>query len=217
MSIMSNLHSKEELNKLYNSRYVDLVMDNDYDAGEPLAKAIKSVFPSAKSVLDVGCNNGVHMSWFIDEGFFVKGVDISEAAWEKAVVPQELITICDLREPLPFNGEFDLAYAIEFMEHIEEEALDQIEKNMRLCTPIFIFTPGNQSGTGHFNMRPVEWWIEKFQGYGWTFLKKESLALHDFLMKPEWDEAQSRFPFMRKGIMAFKSPAAHRTIMEKKF
>ena len=80
------LHTVLQLNKLYNSAYVNRVMENDYDAGEPLVEAVKEIFPDVKSVIDIGCNNGVHMKHFLDKGYVVAGVDISSAAFEKSLV-----------------------------------------------------------------------------------------------------------------------------------
>jgi len=198
------LHSAIELNRLYNSEYVDKVMENDYDAGEPLVEAVKELFPDVKSVIDIGCNNGVHMKHFWDKGFVVAGVDISSAAFEKLLVPRGFISLCDLREPIVFDAEYDLAIAIEVIEHIEEEALDQFIMNLRNASPLLIATPGNQPGTGHFNMRPKEWWINKFMEYGMYYDKYMSNKLLSFLNKQEWENQQKRFPFIKQSAMVYR-------------
>ena len=199
------LHSKDELNRLYNSPYVDLVMTNDFDAGKALAAAFKFIFPDVKRIADVGCNNGVHIKSMIDVGFECEGYDISQAAIDKAIVPKELIHLADLREPMTVEKRFDMAYAVECIEHIEEEALMQFSSNMEILAPIFVCTPGNQDGTGHFNMQPSTWWIWKLKQTGWIYDIDKSAELHNYLMQKQWDKSLKTFPFPRKGIMVFRN------------
>ena len=198
------IHTADELNKLYNEHYVGLVMDNDYKAGKALAAAFKHIFPDAKRIADIGCNNGVHMAWMIKAGFAVEGFDISTAAVEKAIIPKELIHLIDLRQPLHIEKSFDMAYAIECIEHIELEALPQFIDNMKNIAPIFVCTPGNQAGIGHFIDKPSTWWIYQFVKQSWTYDIKTSAELHDYFDDPQWDITLRRFPFPRKGIMVFR-------------
>ncbi len=198
-------HSIKELNKLYDAKYVDLVMDNDYAAGEALVNAVIDLFPNVKRVLDVGCNNGVHMHWFLQKGFVVEGVDISQGALDNAIVPEELIQIVDLREPIDFGKKYDLAYVVEVIEHIEEESSDQFIINLTTVAPIIIVTPGNQAGTGHFNMKSVSWWIPKFREHGMEYDAVMSNKLLEYLREPRWEEAQKKFPFMKKDIMVYRN------------
>ena len=198
-------HSKEELNRLYDEGYVKLVMDNDLEAGIPLAHAIKDLFPDVKRVADVGCNNGVHMKYMLELGFDIEGFDISTAALAKAIVPPELIHIADLRYTIGEYKRFDLAYAVECIEHIELEGLAQFSDNIKALAPILICTPGFQGGTGHFIEQPSTWWIWRFCKAGWQYDIGMTGDLHNYLMQPRWDKDFKKFPFPRRGIMVFRN------------
>jgi hypothetical protein len=203
--LIMSLHSKDELNRLYNLSYVHDVMRNDYGAGIALAHAFRDCFPNVTRLADVGCNNGVHMKEMLNIGFEIEGYDISSAALKNAIVSQDLIHLVDLREPMDEHLRFDLAYAIECVEHIEYEALPQFIDNMKTFAPIFICTPGNQAGTGHFIAQPETWWIYQFVQRGWDYDIRQSAELHDYLMNTKWDSSLKRFPFPRKGIMVFRN------------
>jgi len=198
------LHTFDELQKIYDAAYMDKVLRNDSLAGIPFAAAIAEFYPAARIIADIGCANGVFMRHFPKDRYIVVGYDISVAARQSPLVEHGLIHTCDLRLPGVIASKYDLMYAIEFLEHIELEAIDTVLDNMCDATPIILATPGNQPGDGHFNMRPEQWWVVKFAEHGFVFQPAGSLKLREFLRQPRWDEHQRRFPFMKNGIMAFR-------------
>ena len=85
-----------------------------------------------------------------------------------------------------------------------EEAVGTFIMNLRNASPLLIATPGNQPGTGHFNMRPKEWWINNFMEYGLYYDKCSSNKLREFLSRERWKDHQVRFPFIKNTAMVYR-------------
>jgi hypothetical protein len=64
---------------------------------------------------------------------------------------------------------------IEVLEHIEEPYADiAVENISRMGETFFITANPSRGGVGHFNPRPLEYWIEKFEKIGLKHQKEES-------------------------------------------
>lgn len=141
-------------------------------------------------VLDIGCSGGGFVKSIIDQGGFAVGVEgsdyskkIRRAQW--ATIPEKLFTTdatADFqlfevdaegtKNPLKFN----IITAWEFIEHIREEDLPKVMKNVdRHLSPngvvIMSVSPNEETINGvtlHLCVHDHPWWIKKFDDLGYT-------------------------------------------------
>jgi SAM-dependent methyltransferase len=125
------------------------------------------------SVLDAGCAIGLLVETLRDRGVQAYGVDISEYAISQ--VPAALRPYCrvaSLLQPLPpdWPPRFDLVTCIEVLEHLPLEQAEAAISNLCQVTDDILFssTPGHFGEATHFNVQPVDFWIERFALHGFT-------------------------------------------------
>lgn len=86
--------------------------------------ALDAQFPSAGSMLEVGCGNGYVLAAIAAShpGLRVAGSDLSESALQRARArtPHATFVRADARK-LPFDGEFDVVGAFDVLEHVDED------------------------------------------------------------------------------------------------
>jgi SAM-dependent methyltransferase len=112
---------------------------------------IKGLRPGAH-VLDVGCGGGVKSRYFIDRGFSVVGIDISEKLLEiaKREVPEaefKMLSMADLGSmPETFDGVFAQASLL----HIPKKKAGEVVKEMvgRLVPGGFLYIAVKESRAG---------------------------------------------------------------------
>jgi hypothetical protein len=101
--------------------------------------------------------------------------------------------------PAPMAGDFDLAWSVEFLEHVEEcyshNYLSTFQQAKYLfCTPAPPKTPGHH----HVNCRPGEYWIQFFDRGGFTFCPEATEKLKAVsTMKREFVQRSGMF-FQRR-------------------
>lgn len=141
-----------------------------------------------KSVLDLGCNTGWWLHWFIWHGVKnVLGVD-GDNMVEALKIPKDKFLTRDLTEPLGIDGKFDLVMCLEVAEHLDEQYADILVDAATQHSNIVFWsaaTPG-QTGYHHVNEQPHEYWIEKFAQRGYTArILKDMLPQvpHDYYRK----------------------------------
>lgn len=124
-----------------------------------------------KSVIDIGCGEGHHLKWFLEQGLTVKGTEGSSLAITNLVVERDLVIQVDYTEsPLWVNGNFDLAWSTEFVEHIEEQFIPNFVTTFR-CAKYLAITHAipNQPGYHHVNNNTSEYWVNTLKGYGFEY------------------------------------------------
>ena len=134
-----------------------------------------------KSVLDVGCGYGYSTKWFQDRGLEVQGIEGSTYVVERAESAN--IDVHDFREGRmkwldKKYAEFDLGWCSEFLEHVRAEYEPCYMHALAKCKHLLISaaTPGFR-GHHHVNEQPSEYWIERFQRYGFEFDQDETNRL----------------------------------------
>ena len=128
-----------------------------------------------KSVLDLGCNTGQWLKWFIHYGITdVIGVDGINMLSE-LVIPKDKFYPFDLTKPIHSGKKFDLVLCLEVAEHLEEKYADILVDTATRHSDIIFWSAADvgQGGYNHVNEQPIEYWIEKFKarGYHWGGLK----------------------------------------------
>lgn len=115
-----------------------------------------------KSFVDVGCGPGGMVEYAISQGAAAIGVD------GDFTIKKDFIFHHDFTEgPVVMNRKFDLAWSVEFVEHVEEKYVDNF---MRLfCKAKYIcitHAPKNKRGHHHVNCQDSPYWKKVFQQYG---------------------------------------------------
>jgi len=127
-----------------------------------------------KSVIDIGCGNGLYLKEFENNGIKdLVGIDGSSNAKKESIVNKKLIKIHDLRKPFYPEKKYDLCLCIEVAEHIEKKYSFTLVETLTRCSNLIIFTaafPG-QGGRGHVNEQKPEFWINLFDKLNFKYNK----------------------------------------------
>lgn len=143
-----------------------------------------------RKVLEIGCSIGGACSILADRGFEVFASDVSEYALKgasrlaKETGRKISFAKFDVQNGIPINKTFDIIYAFEVIEHLNNHF--KAIKNMRLklkANGIFICsTPDKDydmsSDPTHVNVKTKDEWIKIFKGAGF---KKVQTAQVSFL------------------------------------
>lgn len=124
-----------------------------------------------RSVLDVGCGEGHSTKFFRDLGCDVLGVDGCQQAIDDSVIPDAVVKhdFCD--GPLKLDRRFDLVWSCEFVEHVEQQYVENILRTFALADKAVLMThafPGQDDGHHHVNCQPTEYWIEHLERHGYA-------------------------------------------------
>jgi SAM-dependent methyltransferase len=119
-----------------------------------------------RSVLDLGCGNGVWLSYWLEQGVSdVVGVDGPYVDVRMLRVPPSAFLARDLGQPLQLQRQFDLVQSLETAEHLPPSAADQFVDNLVRHGKLVLFSaaiPG-QGGEHHVNEQPLNYWRAKFR------------------------------------------------------
>ena len=196
-----------ELQKLYDKSYADL-HKRHIGCGIPIISALKSIYPSTQTVVDIGCNNGWLVKDLLETGFDAYGIDVSEAAKENAVCPKDKIVICDIRECafFPLFPKYDIGFCFEVLEHIEKEKIFHVFQNFRnLVNRVIITASTMMDGEKyHINVKNHSWWMEKFLDNGFVYRHYDTLRFHNHLAQDKFRPiTEVRYPQVLQGVMIF--------------
>lgn len=153
----------------------------DYSPGEKMAyEFIKIVKPKlGDRVLDIGSGTGRASQIFHDLGLDVTLLDISDKSLDEDVNLDDLLIVCDLREPFPIKTNFGklhlgyTGYCTDVMEHIPTEDVDKVLENIfGVCKECFFQICFRKDHFGseigeelHLTVKPYLWWLEKLSQY----------------------------------------------------
>jgi hypothetical protein len=71
------------------------------------------------------------------------------------------------------NKHFDLAWCVEFLEHVEEKYMNNYMDIFTRCKYIVCtHAPPRKKGHHHVNCQTEDYWIKKFKEHGMSFDKK---------------------------------------------
>lgn len=124
-----------------------------------------------QSVLDIGCGPAGMVEYMRSKGVDAIGVDGDPSLPKKEYVIVHDYTL----SPLELHRKFDLAYSTEFLEHVYEQYIPNFLPSFQKAKYVFCSAaPKGQGGHHHVNENSKEYWIEKFNSYGFTYLKDDS-------------------------------------------
>lgn len=134
---------------------------------------------SLTSMLDLGCGHGHTMKWFADMLLRVHGVEGDAVALASHLVPGAVTAHDYTLGPAPLgDAQYDLGWAAEFVEHVEERFIQHYMADLKRCRLVVIThaEPG-QHGHHHVTLWPDNLWIETFAKYGFNFDATETARL----------------------------------------
>jgi hypothetical protein len=147
------------------------------------------------SMVDVGCGTGGMVELAHERGLKAIGIDGDDSIQRRAPCQIHDFTTGGIGvQPT------DMAWSVEFVEHIEEKYIANYMATFQFCKYALItFAPPGTPGHHHVNCQDELYWIEKFQEYGF------------YLMEESTDEVRSASTmtrdFMRKNGMLFRNTA----------
>jgi len=128
----------------------------------------------ARSFIDVGCGPGGMAAYALSRGLEARGVDgdPSCARGSPFIIEHDYA-----RGPLS-AGAFDLGWAVEFVEHVEERYLPNFMATFAGCQTVFITAavPG-QPGHHHVNCQWGDYWVARFAEAGFEHDREATLAV----------------------------------------
>jgi len=160
-----------EISKIYNEEFFESVTKGEFLCSFDMAKIILEIL-KPKSIIDIGCGNGIHLNAFKECGITdYVGYDGSEVALKKSLLPKGEIILHDLRKPLSLNRKYDLCCCIEVAEHIEERYAKTLINTLVGLSDLILFTAAvpKQGGTNHVNEQPHEYWKNLFKQKGYFY------------------------------------------------
>ena len=169
-----------------------------------------------KSILDVGCGRGISTSWFHLHGLEAHCVEGSHDAIQQSLLtPQSLSWVAQKNlgqtsTGLPSLVEHDFSrgpwwpektvdaiWCVEFLEHVGRYHHANLLPTFRKAALIFA-THSMWGGWHHVEVHDSDWWITKFQSYGFVYSPHLTTTVRD-LATDEAHFSQSR----RKGNETF--------------
>lgn len=162
-----------------------------------LAKYLAEKVFSGHKLLDLGCGNGSYTDYFNSVGIETIGVDGTD-------FPDSGRRVWDLTIPFPddyVEGKYQIM-CLEVAEHIplqfEKIFLDNVMKFAQDTLVISWAVPG-QGGYGHVNEQPLEYVIERLNGYGFELDENATIeSRHHMLNDHCWWFRNSLFIFRKK-------------------
>jgi len=130
---------------------------------------------TVQSVMDVGCGKGTSTSWFVTHGLRTECVEGSHDAIEQSMVPDKsILTEHDFsRGPWWPEKTFDMVWSVEFLEHVNLHFHYNYITTFRKAA-ILMVTSSKWGGWHHVEVHDDDWWIRKYESYGFRYDEKLS-------------------------------------------
>jgi hypothetical protein len=146
-----------------------------------------------KSLIDVGCGAGFSTQFFVDKGLDALGIEGFDDAINLSPVKEYIQKHDYVESEFIPNKDYDLAWCCEFVEHVEEIYSDNFMKTFSRCSVVAMThaVPG-QPGHHHVNCQSAEYWIEKFEKFGFSY--NESLSIECRNLLPNYNNDSSFIP-----------------------
>lgn len=123
-----------------------------------------------RSVVDVGCGSGINTLYFKDKGCRVLGVEGDAAAIAVSKIPADVVGHDYTLGPFAPDGDWDLGWSSEFLEHVDEQYQANYMATFKKCKHLCItHAVPNQPGYHHVNCKDDGYWLARFTEQGFTF------------------------------------------------
>lgn len=104
--------------------------------------------------------------------------------------------------PAPIKKNFDLAWSVEFLEHVESRFVKNYMDTFKLCKFCFItHALPNTKGHHHVNCQNEEYWINVFKDFGFSFDQEITKKAKQYsTMKREFVKKTGKFFIKNESI-----------------
>lgn len=121
-----------------------------------------------QSYLDIGCGPGGMVELANSKNLEVLGVD---GDYTLHRYNRDAFLIHDFTTgPAPIEKKYDLAWSVEFVEHVYEEYMPNYMPAFQQCKYVIMtYAPPGWEGHHHVNLQEEDYWISKFAEYGFTY------------------------------------------------
>jgi 2-polyprenyl-3-methyl-5-hydroxy-6-metoxy-1,4-benzoquinol methylase len=146
---------------------------------------------NAKSVLDVGCGDGLALDYFRGQNLRVVGIDgLQENVDEVQKRGLECVLLDLTLASYKADKPFDIIWCCELVEHIDEKYVDNIFDTF-LSGRIILMTHAmlRQRGYHHVNCQNDKYWIDVMGNKGFEYLKKETLYSRTLEVGQHWGKS----------------------------
>lgn len=197
---------KEHKQTLSTSEYTNDFFQAISEGSLSSAKAILPIIfdlIQPKSVVDVGCGNGLWLSVCQALGAeTILGIDGDYVQRDELKVPESCFQAKDLTQPLRLEQTFDLVISVEVAEHLPDKNSDVFVESLISLGKVVLFSAAVpfQGGVEHINEQWPNYWKKKFEDRGYICL--------DCIRPQVWDNpqvdywyAQNIFVFIEKNIL----------------
>ena len=147
-----------------------------------------------KSFLDIGCGPGGMVNLAEMRGLKAIGID---GDWQVDKETSNIVIHDFTTGPAPIQGEYDVGWSVEFLEHVEEKYQENYMKAFQLCDYVIATAaPPGYPGHHHVNCQPESYWHEVFDKYGFEYDDEVTQKI-----RKEYSTMQK--PFMQRTGMFF--------------
>ena len=161
--------------------------NEDYEVMDYLINKYK-----IKSILDIGCGLGEQVLLALDYGIKAVGVDGDYTIDVFKNKNKNFILHDYTTAPLQTEL-YDLAWSIEFVEHIREEYISNFMKTFQCCEKaVLTYASTSQGGRHHVNKQTSDYWINIFSQYGFKYNELESLKIREIAIN-KWIRQKALF------------------------
>jgi hypothetical protein len=150
-----------------------------------------------KTAIDLGGGYGFCTEWMLANNVECINVDGLLYNIDNAVVSESVLH--DLTDGPFEHAPVDFVNCIVVVEHVKEEYVDNLMKSLTLGQYVLLThaRPG-QVGYHHVNCQPREYWVEKFDNYGYKLSEEDTAAIREMTRSSGWHVHRSGLVFIRK-------------------
>jgi 2-polyprenyl-3-methyl-5-hydroxy-6-metoxy-1,4-benzoquinol methylase len=150
---------------------------NQATSAEDVAETLIELF-SPRTVIDVGCGNGIYLEALNRRNVYSVGCDGSSHG-VRLCSPELFVFQHDLKEPLVVNRRFDLCLCFEVAEHIPMRYSTNLVQSCCNTSKVVVFSSASvgQGGTDHINEQPPQFWDALFEREGFLRAVDSTAAL----------------------------------------
>jgi len=166
-----------------------------------------------KSFMDIGCGRGFSTSWFAFHGVDVICAEGSHDAVTQSVLPDPSTQVVEhdfSRGPWWPEKTYDVAWSVEFLEHVNLQFHYNYVTAFRKAALLFV-TASTGSGWHHVEIHSNEWWIRKYESYGFKYDDELTQQVRGWARGGKYDYKSPNGKFLdgfyiRVNMMVFVNP-----------
>jgi len=144
-------------------------LQNDTQSYEPWVWDFLINEMQIKSMVDIGCGRGISTNYFHKRGVNAQCFEGSPDGIARSLVPG-LTKLHDFtRGPVWTDEIVDIAWAIEFLEHVDVAYMQNYMATMKKARFVFV-SHSIWGGWHHVTVKKRYWWIEAFRDFGFEYM-----------------------------------------------